>query len=341
MRIIDMFSGIGGFHQAASRVGWDTVLACEIDKHCRTAYEANYGLVPHDDITTLKRSMIPEYEVLCGGFPCQPFSTVGMGDGFRVEKGLLYKELLRILNSTNPPYFIFENVRNITTVQKGMVFRVIMDDLAEAGYHVYYKVMNAMDYGSPQSRPRCIMVGIRNDLPWGGFKWPEEEPFQGIAGMLVSDELVPDDHWMTPEYCINLRNYHTRRYDPLPPPSTWRQERWSGSKQPTVFSQPYCYCILASDQKDRILVNGERMLTTRERLNAQGFPSTFRIVCSNSQTNKQAGNSVPIQLIERCMRSVCEVESTRRRQAGSDQIIKMGMAAAKNRLRMRRLQRAS
>lgn len=339
MRIIDMFSGIGGFHQAASQVGWSTVLACEIDKNCRKAYEANYSLTPHTDITTLKRSLIPDYEVLCGGFPCQPFSTVGRGAGFRVQKGLLYLELLRILKSTMPPYFLFENVRNITTVQKGMVFRVIMEDLAEAGYHVFYRVMNAMHYGSPQSRPRCIMVGIRNDLPWSSFKWPETEPFVGLEGML--DPNPPAELWMPPEYRLNLRVYHTRKYDPLPPPSTWRQERWAGHDRPRVFSQPYCYCILASDQKDRILVNGDRMLTVRERLNAQGFPQSFKIVCSNAQTNKQAGNSVPIPLIFRAMRSIADVETTRRRQTATNQIRTMGLAAAKTQLRMRKLRRAS
>ena len=275
--------------------------------------------------------------MLCGGFPCQPFSTVGEGAGFRVEKGLLYKELLRILKSTHPPYFIFENVRNITTAQKGLVFRIIMEDLAEAGYKVFYNVMNAMDYGSPQSRPRCIMVGISSNLPWHNFKWPDEEPFPGLDVML--DPNPPAEVFMSPEYCITLKNYHTRKYDPLPPPSTWRQERWSGSKQPTVFSQPYCYCLLASDQKDRILVNGERMLTVRERLNAQGFPQSFKIVCSDAQTRKQAGNSVPIPLIERVMRSVCDVEESRRRKIGTEQIMRLGMTAAKNTLRMRKLRR--
>lgn len=334
MRIIDMFSGIGGFHQAASTVGWDTVLACEIDKHCRKAYEANYGLTPHDDITTLKRSMLPEYEVLCGGFPCQPFSTVGAGEGFRVERGLLYKELLRLLRSTLPPYFIFENVRNITTVQKGMAFKIILEDISETGYDCHYKVMNAMDYGSPQSRPRCIMVGMRRDLGLADdFEWPEQVPFPGLECML--DPNPPEETYVSDEYRINLRNYHTRKYDPLPPPSTWRQERWAGSKRPNVFSQPYCYCILASDQKDRILVNGERRLTTRERLSAQGFPMDFIQVCSDAQTNKQAGNSVPIPLIEKVMQQVEELEKVRRRKAMLAKVLKYGSVYARNAVRLR------
>lgn len=336
MRILDMFAGIGGFHEAAERVGWNTVLACEIDKHCRKAYEANYGLVPHDDITSLRRSMVPEYEVLCGGFPCQPFSTVGSGAGFRVERGLLYKELLRLLRGTLPPYFIFENVRNITTVQKGLVFKTILEDISATGYDCFYKVMNAMEYGSPQSRPRCIMVGIRRDLHLtGSFSWPSKVPFPGLECML--DPNPPEETFVSDEYRINLRNYHTRKYDPLPPPSTWRQERWAGSKRPNVFSQPYCYCILASDQKDRILVNGERRLTTRERLSAQGFPLTFKQVCSDAQTNKQAGNSVPIPLIERVMIQLDEVESVRRRRHKLNMIMNGGAVVAKNNIRLRRV----
>ena len=108
---IDLFCGIGGFHQAMTMLGGKCVLACDIDKHCREVYEKNYGIKPEPDVTKL--DTLPDFDVLCGGFPCQAFSHGGKQLGFEDTRGTLFRDVARILKDKQPKYFILENVKNI------------------------------------------------------------------------------------------------------------------------------------------------------------------------------------------------------------------------------------
>ena len=164
-KFIDLFAGIGGFHQAMTNLGGECVLASEIDKSAIDVYKENYGIDANHDITKLKSVDIPNFDVLCAGFPCQPFSIAGSRLGFFDQtKGTLFFEVARILRDKQPKYFILENVRNLVGHDNGNTFRVIMDTLKNLGYNTTHVILSPNQLGVPQLRERVYILGVRKDI---------------------------------------------------------------------------------------------------------------------------------------------------------------------------------
>ena len=135
-KYIDLFCGIGGFHQALSDLGGECVYACDIDRNCREVYYENYGIMPDNDITKVDPKDIPDYDMLCAGFPCQAFSIAGKRLGFEdPTKGTLFFEIMRIAKSTKPKYMLLENVRNLVGHDHGNTWKTIYNSIVEAGYN--------------------------------------------------------------------------------------------------------------------------------------------------------------------------------------------------------------
>lgn len=134
IRFIDLFAGVGGFHQALRRLGAKCVFACDIDAKCRDTYAANYGIKPHDDVRTIVPESLPDFDIICGGFPCQPFSNAGHKGALQDDRGNLFMEILRIARVKKPRFMILENVKHIKRIQNGDVFRTILQRLYDAGY---------------------------------------------------------------------------------------------------------------------------------------------------------------------------------------------------------------
>ena len=166
MRFIDLFCGIGGFHVALASLGHECVFACDINEKAAAAYETNFEIVPRGDITQIPVEDIPEHDIICGGFPCQPFSIAGSRAGFSDKtRGNLFLEILRIAKHHRPKVMVLENVRNMTAMQDGDVFDSITCALADIGYVVVsMDVLNASRYAIPQARERVYIVCIREDL---------------------------------------------------------------------------------------------------------------------------------------------------------------------------------
>ena len=157
-RFIDLFAGIGGIRLGFESVGGHCVFSSEFDEDACKTYEANFGEHPSGDITKIDAKDIPDFDILLGGFPCQAFSIIGKKEGFANETcGTLFFDIERILKEKLPPAFMLENVRNLTAHDNGNTFRVIKEHLEKLGYHVYAKVLNALDYGVPQKRERIII----------------------------------------------------------------------------------------------------------------------------------------------------------------------------------------
>ena len=166
-RFIDLFSGIGGFHQAMSNLGGKCVLASEIDKYAIETYFANYGIDSAHDVTKIKDEDIPEYDVLCAGFPCQAFSKAGRRLGFEDKtKGTLFFEVARLINARKPKFIILENVRNLVSHDNGNTWKVIHDTLTDFGYVLTDKpiIMSPHQLGIPQLRERVYILGIHSSL---------------------------------------------------------------------------------------------------------------------------------------------------------------------------------
>lgn len=163
-KFIDLFCGIGSFHYSFDKLGWKCVLASDIDETVHDVYEKNYGMKPVGDIYDINPDDIPHYDVLCAGFPCQPFSNAGKHGGFDDERGILFLEIIRLMKAAKPKVAVLENVSALKSHDKGKTFKIICEKIEEQGYTVHHKVLKCSDYGLPQMRKRIFMVCVRNDI---------------------------------------------------------------------------------------------------------------------------------------------------------------------------------
>lgn len=296
VRYIDLFCGIGGFRYAAERVfskmgiAAECVYSSDIDRYAQDSYEANFGKRPDGDIKEVDARSIPDFDVLFAGFPCQTFSILGKREGFADKtRGTLFFDIARILEEKRPRAFVLENVKQLATHDGGRTLATIMETLRdELGYYVEYRVLNALDYGLPQKRERILIVG--SDQPFD-MHWPD--PVKN--GKTLDDILeqdVPSKYYASKDIVAKRRKAHTSLYKPA---------IWHENKSGNISSYPFSCALRAGASYNYLLVDGERRLTPREMLRLQGFPDSFKIVVSDCQTRKQAGNSVPIDMIEAVM----------------------------------------
>jgi DNA (cytosine-5)-methyltransferase 1 len=180
LRFIDLFAGLGGFHLALSGLGHRCVFACEIDERLADLYQKNFGIRPHADIRTLDIDKLPRHDILCAGFPCQPFSKAGDQQGFECPQwGDLIDYVIRILRTHHPRYFIIENVPNLVRHRRGKTWRTIEHRLRLAGYSVDDYLLSPHHVGVPQVRERAFIVGSRDGL--GGFALPAPVPEKRLS----------------------------------------------------------------------------------------------------------------------------------------------------------------
>ena len=302
---IDLFAGIGGFHQAADALGGKCLFASEIDSEAKRAYAENYHLQPHGDITKIKASDIPDHDVLLAGFPCQPFSIIGNRLGFDDIRGTLFFEIARILEEKTPEIFILENVKQLSRHDKGRTLDTILDKLDKLGYKVYWDVLNALDFGLPQKRERTIIVGFYNQNV--KFSFPKGRGPGKLEDVLEKDENVDARFFASERIAKKRRESHKSQYYP----SIWHE-----NKSGNISSYPYSCALRAGASYNYLLVNGVRRLTPREMLRLQGFPDSFKIVCNDSQTRKQAGNAVPVNMIQAVLEVALRAEAEAERQSG-------------------------
>ncbi len=189
-KFIDLFCGIGGFHIPLEERGHKCVFASEVNEKAAQSYKANFGIQPHGDITKIDVNTIPEHDILCAGFPCQPFSQSGNGKGLADVRGGLFYEIVRVATHHQPKILLLENVRKIITIDKGNVWRIIQEQLDNAGYRVTYASLNAGDFGVPQQRHRIYFVAIRKDL---SLRFMPPLPFHMDYQRCVNDIISPDE----------------------------------------------------------------------------------------------------------------------------------------------------
>ena len=164
LRFIDLFSGIGGFHIALTKLGAKCVLASDKDKFCREVYQENFQMPVNDDVKKIKPEEIPDFDILCGGFPCQAFSNAGNKKTFSDDRGLLFDEIIRIVKVKKPRFLFLENVKHILKVGDGEVLHYILQKLDQTGYQVQLFRMSPHEYGIPQQRERVYFVCVRKDI---------------------------------------------------------------------------------------------------------------------------------------------------------------------------------
>lgn len=286
---IDLFAGIGGIRLGFEAAGGKCVFSSEFDEDACITYEANFGEHPSGDITKINASDIPDFDILLAGFPCQAFSIIGKKEGFANEtSGTLFFDIERILKEKMPKAFMLENVKNLTAHDKGKTFRIIMSHLEALGYHVYAKVLNALDYGVPQKRERIIIVGFRDNI---FFRFPEPVPPEFRKTLKDILELNVDKKYYVKDSIRESRI--SRLKDKNYPKPYISHENMAGSITP----HPYSSALRAGASANYILINDERRPTEREMLRIQGFPDSYKIVLPYSKVKHQCGNSVAVPVI--------------------------------------------
>lgn len=301
-KFIDLFAGIGGFRMAFQNLGGKCVFTSEWDKFSQKTYEANYGEVPFGDITKVNEDLIPNHDILLGGFPCQPFSiagvskknSLGRAHGFKDEtQGTLFFDVVRIIESKRPKAFLLENVKNLVSHDKKRTFKIIKGTLEELGYSVYTKVLDGQHF-VPQHRERIFIVGFDKNVYQGNenFEFPElPEPTHVIEDILESE--VDDKYTLSDKLWNYLQNYAKKH-----------KAKGNGFGFGLVDFDGISRTISARYYKDgsEILIPQEgknpRRLTPRECARLQGYPEEFIIPVSDNQAYRQFGNSVVMPLVE-------------------------------------------
>ena len=295
LRCADLFSGIGGFHVASANIGLEVVFACDIDENNRAVYRHNFGLEPEGDITRIRTEDIPDHDLLFAGFPCQPFSIIGNKKGFADPRGTLWFDVARIIRVKKPQGIVLENVKQLATADNGSVLKRILDDLRGAGYTPDHRILNAIDFGLPQKRERVIIVATL--AKFDQFPWPTDKlPMTPLTAIL---EPHPDSKHFVSE---RIRAKRLQAHTPEVLPSIWHE-----NKAGHISSYPYSCALRAGASHNYLLLNGERRLTPRELLRLQGFPDDFEIVSTDAQVRKQAGNAVPVPMVQSIIERVVSV----------------------------------
>ena len=189
MKFVDLFAGLGGFHMALSRLGHTCVFACEIDNSLKDLYERNFGISPAGDISLIDPTDIPEHDILCAGFPCQPFSKARKRNGrAKPELSDQYLNILRILEHHKPRFLIMENVPDLLNHETGATWQYIECRLRELDYDVDFEILSPHNFGIPQIRRRMYIVGDRNPLV--NLEWPQ--PSENARSPSIESILEPD-----------------------------------------------------------------------------------------------------------------------------------------------------
>ncbi|RDY59443.1 DNA cytosine methyltransferase [Flagellimonas nanhaiensis] len=308
IRFIDLFCGIGGFRIAFEEaceeqdINAKCVFSSDIDKYAQDSYEANFGERPHGDITQIDEKDIPDHDILFAGFPCQPFSIIGQMKGLNDTRGTLFFDIARIIKEKEPKSFILENVKQLVGHDKGNTLKVILKSLKDLGYHVQYSVLNALDYGLPQKRERIVIVGHKEPIM---FTYPDPiKPFKPLTEIL--ETKVNEKHFAS-DYIKNKRKESHK--------SSFYPSIWHENKSGNISSYPFSCALRAGASYNYLLVNGERRLTPREMHRLQGFPDWFKIVVSDGQAKRQAGNAVPVNMIKAVVQKLLPYVATSLDQA--------------------------
>ena len=304
-RFVDLFCGIGGFRIAFEKVGGQCVFSSDWDKFSQLTYAANFGEKPHGDIHAVAVADIPAHDILCGGFPCQPFSLAGVSKknslgrkhGFDDEKqGNLFFSIADILDYHQPAAFVLENVKNLKSHDQGRTFQVIHDTLSRGlGYQVYYKVIDARGV-VPQHRERIFLVGFREPRH---FEFPIF-PSEGPKLQSILEDTVPEKYTLTDHLWKYLQDYAKKH-----------QAAGNGFGFGLVTGRDTTRTLSARYHKDgsEILVSqgsrkNPRRLTPRECARLMGYPDSLKIPVSDTQAYRQFGNSVVVPVISRVAKEV-------------------------------------
>lgn len=310
---VDLFSGIGGFHLALKSLGGEFVGGCEIDENARLTYLANYKIdekIFHHDIHSIDPLSIPTHDILCAGFPCQPFSISGKKKALEDTRSFVISPMLKIIEIKKPPFIILENVKHLKYIEDGKVLNDIQESLKGMGYYVATKILNAKDFGVPQNRERLVIIGTKSqpfDFPVPQYEntsienileaTQEEMTFleSGLFTLIPEPKRQKDSGLI---FC-GYRNKDIRKKGVRE--GTIHLSRVH--KQPNrIYSIEGTHPTIPSQETSgrfwiKLKNNQVRKLTIKECYRLMGFPDSFMKPVSVGHQYKQIGNSVCVPMV--------------------------------------------
>ena len=314
IRFIDLFAGIGGFRLGFEYANCRCVFSSEINEHACEMYQLNFGDNPKSDITKINVDDIPNFEILCAGFPCQSFSICGKQQGFYDEtRGTLFFDICRILEKKRPKAFVLENVANLEKHNSGKTLTVMLSVLSDLGYTVNYKVLNAKDFGVPQNRDRIIMVGSLDGIVFDFSKLKTDtvcsmKSFLDRKGnfdilernsyTLLDKSLIKKQEKSGLIFC-GYRNKRIRTTGVRP--GTEHLSRVH--KQPNrIYDVDGIHPTLASQESSGryFIKDGDivRKLTINECFRFMGFPEDYKKIGSSANLYARIGNSICVNMVK-------------------------------------------
>lgn len=306
-KAIDLFAGIGGIRlgfEQAFEEDIEFVFASEIDKYAQQTYYANFGELPHGDITQIDEKNIPQHDIILAGFPCQAFSIAGKRLGFEDTRGTLFFDVARIAAYHKPKIIFLENVKGFVNHDNGRTFQVIKNTLEEIGYKVFSKVLNAKDFGVPQNRERIYIVAFLDDID---FEFPNKKNIKKTIKDIIEKQEVSSKYYLSDTYINTLKKHKARHL-----------EKGNGFGYNILKNDGIANTLVVGGMgKERNLIYDNRLtdwtpktnikgsinrefirkLTPREWARIQGYPDNFKITVSDAQAYKQFGNSVSVPVI--------------------------------------------
>ncbi|MFC7347353.1 DNA cytosine methyltransferase [Chryseobacterium zhengzhouense] len=330
-KFIDLFAGIGGFRIALQNLGGKCVFTSEWDKFAQITYRENFGEVPFGDITkdSTKNYIPNEFDVLCGGFPCQPFSYAGRNEGFKDKtRGTLFFDVLEIIEKHKPKMFFLENVKGLVSHDKGKTLNTILDSLKDLGYDIHWKVLSSLDFGVPQKRERWYCVGFDKKVD---FKFPEGqkvnqatlrdivEKNEDVKLKLTDFEIERISHHFSnsskservlhdnSKYLSHTKKGKYGVYSYQKADKSLRFHVGDASK--TQIQEAFYACLdtyaptIIANRVPKLWDIG-RKLSVLESKRLQSFPDNFVFPVSDNQAYKQLGNSVTVKVIQLVMENM-------------------------------------
>lgn len=326
IRFVDLFAGVGGirlgFERAATNLkcGVECVFTSEIDEWACKTYRKNFPLDEHEpksDITKIDETLLADFDVLLAGFPCQAFSIAGKRGGFEDTRGTLFFDVARIIKEKVPKAFLLENVKGLINHRSGKTLEVILNTLKEdLGYTVFYKILDAKDYGLAQMRERIYIVGFKPGCGGGGFEFPKPllSSCKKTIGDIIEEKPVPKNYYLSTGY-IECLKAHKARHQALGHGFGYEIRQLDSLAGTLVCGGMGKERNLIVDLRQKELsasprIKGEynkeglRKLTPMEWERLQGFPDNWTAGLADIHRYKQMGNSVAVPVIEAISKNI-------------------------------------
>ncbi|GAB2971028.1 DNA (cytosine-5-)-methyltransferase [Mucilaginibacter puniceus] len=316
-KFIDLFAGIGGFRLAMQNLGGKCVFTSEWDKEAKRTYRANFGEKPFGDITKEStKKYIPDFDILCAGFPCQAFSIAGKRGGFEDTRGTLFFDVAEIIRRKQPKAIFLENVKGLRNHNGGKTLATILNVLrSDLGYFVPEpQIINAKDFGVPQNRERIFIAGFRGDLGINNFDYPKPLGQKKKLEDIKEKGPVSAKYYLSTQYLKTLKEHKARHatkgngfgYEIISDDGIANAivVGGMGRERNLVYDHSIEDFTPVTKIKGEVNREGVRKMTPREWARLQGFPDNYLIPVADASAYKQFGNSVAVPAIQAMAKNI-------------------------------------